>query len=143
MSPRYETEQDLSREWAIGVEFARQFNATIRKLPESKRYFCDLGVFREGQMVAIVEIKDRPGWKLPYGDVILGLSKVRELQSYNDMMGVPAFFVARLAGEIHFAKINEDVKNWYIRWGGRTDRDDAADQEPVVHIPYSSFRKLG
>jgi len=29
-----------------------------------------------------------------------------------------------------------------IGWGGRTDRDDPDDEEPVVYIPVSAFTEL-
>lgn len=139
--PRYETEQDLNIEWSIGVEFARRFKAEARKLPDGARYSIDLGIFREGKMVAVAEVKDRPSWRRSYRDVILGLSKVRELYSYHKMT-VPAFFVVRLENVIHYAAIDQRVENWKITWAGRTDRKDSEDVEPCIHIPYEAFKAI-
>jgi hypothetical protein len=136
--PRYETAEDLNHEFTIATEWAAQWNATIQKLPEGKRYFCDMGVFRDGNMVAIAEVKDRPAWKPSYGTVILGLSKVRDLYSYNKL-SIPAYFVARLAGVIHYTRIDDRIADWHIHWSGRTDRNDPQDLEPCVHIPFEAF----
>ena len=139
--PRYETATDLDTEWLIGSEFANKFHCEPRKLPEGMRYWADLALFRDDKLIVLAEIKDRPGWKASYGDVFLGLSKVRELMAYTNM-GVPSYFVARLDGVIHYVLINEKVARCDITWGGRTDRKDSKDVEPVVHIPYHLLRKL-
>jgi hypothetical protein len=136
--PRYETATDLGHELHIAKTWAATYDAEVRKLPEGARYWIDIGVFKQGKMVAVAEVKDRPTWMLAYGSVILSLSKVRELYSYNEM-GVPAYFVARLSGVIHHVKIDDRIKDWEIRWAGRTDRNDDMDQEPCVHIPHQYF----
>ena len=137
--PRYETLHDLGNELTIASEWAQRFNATVKKLPEGMRYFCDMGIFRNGKLVAIAEVKDRPTWKPSYKTVILGLSKCRELHSYYKME-VPSFFVARLSGIIYYVAIDDRVSNWHIKWSGRTDRNDPCDTEPCVHIPIDAFR---
>lgn len=139
--PRYETDQDLNVEWSIGVEFAKRMRSKPKKLPLGARYSIDLGMFRDGKMVAVAEVKDRPSWVPAFGDVILGLSKVRELYSYYKMT-VPAFFVVRLEGTIHYAAIDKRIKDWHITWAGRDDRNDSQDVEPCIHIPYEAFKAI-
>lgn len=143
--PRYETEQDLAAEEFIGSEFAKAFNGSLRKLPDPPRYSLDCGVFRDGKMIAIIEVKSRSRWRPEFRDVILGLSKVRELFVCG-LMGIPAYFVVCLphggSRRIIYAQIDHRIEDWHITWGGRTDRNDSQDVEPVVHIPIGAFREL-
>ncbi len=42
----------------------------------------------------------------------------------------------------HFTYNPKDNNDFEITWGGRNKKRDSQDQEPVIHIPVSMFKKL-
>lgn len=137
MRPHYETQASLKIELEIVTAWGKRMNAEPRKLPSGPRYSIDFAMMRGEEVAALAEIKDRPGWKYAYGNIFLGLSKVRELFLY-ERMGIKSFFVVRLYGHsIHHWRCTQSITD--VAWKGRTDRDDPKDQEPCVLIPISQF----
>ncbi len=137
---RYETQRDLEIELEIATAWAERFKLGLRKLPDGPRYSLDFAFLSiTGSVICLGEVKDRPDWKYSYGTVMLGLSKFRELSSY-ERTGMPTYFIPRLAGEIVSCRIKDvDPK---IQWTGRADRKDKEDKEPCVMIPRTLFRSL-
>lgn len=136
--PHYLTASDLAIEKTIAVMFATAFNFVACKIPEGPRYSIDYCFKLGSYAYCVAEIKDRPKWKMSFGNVFLGASKVRELYSYSEM-GLPALFIVRLLGLIYYTKIDERIHDWKTDFAGRTDRDDPNDEEPVYLIPFGAF----
>jgi len=143
--PHYEapedriSEEEIARLWASAGERKVKFF----KLPTGPRYAIDFGFFHAGKLVAVAEVKDRTGWELRNGTVWLGASKVKELYEY-DQLGIPAYFIVRLLGEIYFTQIDKRIldRDYYsISWGGTTKRNDPKDKEPCYNIPFGSLTK--
>ena len=141
MRLHYETEENRAAELEIGEAFAKWKGVKLRKLPEGPRYSVDFSAFKGKNMVAIIEVKDRPTWMPSYDDVILSVYKVGQLYSYHQM-GSIALFVVRLPHGIYWVRINDRVKLYQISWMGRSDRGDKDDKEPCAHIPLSHFREV-
>lgn len=137
----YETKSDLAIEKTIAIMFATAFNLVACKIPPGPRYSIDYCFKRTGPhglAIAVGEIKDRPKWKMSYGNVFLGASKVRELYGYHEM-GFTSVFIVRLLGKIYYTKIDERIKGWTKDFAGRTDRGDPYDEEPIYKIPFGAF----
>jgi hypothetical protein len=135
--PRYETKKDLDNELEIATAFAAGHQ--LEKLPVND-YSADYQILRDSNPVAIVEVKDRPGWKKHFPDVILSLAKAEMLLDWTNK-GIPAFFVARLCGDIYYVKVDNRMSNWKRKIAGRKDRGDPADLEECVHIPINDFTR--
>lgn len=140
MRERYETKADLKAELAIVTAWASTYGGDPFKLPDGPRYSVDFAILSGRKVVAMCEIKDRKKWKEEYGNIILGLSKVRELMTYH-LMGIPSYFVVRVHGDIIFTRIDERINDYDMGIHGRWDRDDKDDREPCYRIPLGSFTK--
>lgn len=142
MRPMYESVGDRTNEARVAAFLADRFCAQYHKLPLA--YRADYLFFRGDVVVAVVEIKCRTHAYGTFPTYILSLDKfmrVRELAKYTHAKA--SLFVQytdKLVGVELDSSLSSD---WDIRWGGRTDRSDTQDQEPVVHIPLTQFVELG
>ncbi len=146
--PQYESDKDRYIEERLIEAFLRD-GCTYRKLPAGGRYTIDYACYDEkGRLEAMVEVKNRPGWKREYGDVILSLAKAHELREYEERSICTAFFLVALGVKgkpgagVYYYRFNEPPGSWVIRHGGRDDRDDPYDTEPVMHIPMSKLMRF-
>ena len=139
MRTMYESAQDLSNEAKVREYVAQKFSAVVHKVPLS--YGVDSMVTVDGKLVAWLEIKCRPGmvWGL-YPDVMISVLKLRAAAGLKASTGIDTYFVVSdLNHEIKSANLCKTCPEW-IRYGGRTsDTRDAADIEPVCHIPLDQF----
>lgn len=138
MRPTYETEADLRNEREIISALNEHWQTKSTKLPRS--YGLDYTLTRAGQVTAFVEIKCRtvPLWQ--YDTYMISLAKVLKAKSLGSNVGVPALLVVRwndMVGYIDLRSIDLDVQV-----GGRTDRGDAQDIEPVCMIPVEQFTRI-
>ena len=93
---------------------------------------------------AFVECKHRNITWGDYPDVMLSLSKVQQAQSLLDASGLRSLFVVRATDRIFYTCLNDCAgqTNW-VTFGGRTyNTRDAADVEPVMHIPINQFDEV-
>ena len=137
--PLYESENDLQAEREIVDRFCNHSGLTAEKLG---KFDLDFALFRNGQMVAIAEVKDRVGWKKEYGTIMLSTFKVQSLISYSEAIGVKAIFIVRVLGDVMWVLIERRSEPPKITWSGRQDRDDPLDMEPCWHIPFAEFKKI-
>jgi len=135
MRPIYESENDLRNERQIIGGLNRLWHTQATKLPRT--YGLDYTLTRGGRVTAFVEIKCRtiPSWT--YETYMISLAKVLRAKGLGNSVGVPALLVVRwndVVGYIDLRPIALDVQV-----GGRTDRGDAQDIEPVCMIPIKDF----
>lgn len=139
MRTMYETSQDLVNEAAVRSYVESRFSAEVRKVPLS--YGVDSMVTQDGKLVAWLEIKCRPGmtWG-QYPDVMISVLKLRAAAGLKAATGIDTHFVVSDAnGDIKSSNLCKTSSDW-IRFGGRTVQTrDAADEEPVCHIPLDHF----
>jgi hypothetical protein len=135
----YETASDLSNEAAVRMHIASKFSAEVNKVPLS--YGVDSMVTKDGELVAWLEIKCRPGmtWG-QYPDVMVSVLKLRAAAGLKASTGIDTYFVVSDAdGVIKCASLCNTSPKW-IKYGGRTTQTrDSADIEPVCHIPLEYF----
>jgi Holliday junction resolvase len=131
MRPRYESASDVDNELLVVTELCDRWHCTARKVPIS--YHFDYVLMR-GKPVAVVEIKCR---KRRYETLILSLQKAVMLHFYAQQMGVKPLIVVHW-DKTYFTAL-QPVRDYQITWGGRIDRNDDQDMEPVIHIPSEDF----
>jgi len=141
--PIYETEATLERERALADAIEILWSVTCRKLPI--KYGLDYALMREGRIIAFAELKSRNTYTSEamdkLGGVMLSLDKLEHAQRFIGFTGLPVFFVVELKDGIFAAKFDEKPK-FKLAFGGRSDRDDWQDVEPVGFISLSQFKKL-
>lgn len=148
MSEQYETQQDriaedaISSIWINEMKNRRGRTLIHHKMPDGPRYSFDFAytIPPSDIVCAISEVKDRPGWRKGYGDVMLGASKVKQLVEYSEN-GLPAYFIVRLPIGVHYCRVTKGVLGFSVRWMGRTDRGSSRDEEPCYMIPLEYFTK--
>lgn len=134
MTTQYESEQDRLNEDLIVRLLCERWNCEARKLP--KRYGFDYALFRSS-LVGLLEIKCR---KKKYDTLIISLAKYIRMLQWADTLSLPAILCVRWPGEYQYTILERRfLRDHAIEWGGRKDRDDDQDQEPVVHIPVEKY----
>jgi hypothetical protein len=146
MRPIYETDADLERESTVAEAFEKAWKAKAVKLPI--RYSLDFAFTRQDKVFAFAEIKTR---KLPMaemdrrGGYDLGFSKWIAAKQFNDASGLPFVLIVKLPDGLYYSMFGEGHNSFKpddIVMGGRVDRNDSQDIEPMVIIRAERFKKL-
>tara|TARA_R110002110_G_scaffold84817_1_gene220549 strand:- start:537 stop:983 length:447 start_codon:yes stop_codon:yes gene_type:complete len=138
MRPLYETSKDFENEKNIQNVIEEKTSWRLTKLP--KRYYLDFLAFNSnGNTEAVIEVKRRHNNHDKYEDVILSLAKYMQGLEYATTLGVAFLFAVEFNDGyyIHFSS-SDNLKHFKITMGGRRDRQDPEDIEPVVHIPITT-----
>jgi len=134
--PLYETEDDRKRELAAINRLLRGTEKTVRKLPI--RYGVDFAIITNGEITAWAEVKCRNNSSALYPTLMISAAKIWQGVYTSINTGKPFFVVAEWTDKIGFTKI-ETVEGLSLGFGGRTDRNDSQDVEPVYFIPIKIF----
>lgn len=133
----YENSQTLSVEEATMDAVCKAWNLGRRKLPIS--YRIDWAVTDRNEPVAWAECKRRYNPHDQYPTLILSLAKYMHGMELAERTGLPFLIIVEFDDGIRFCK-HEVMPP--IVWGGRSDRGDPQDMEPMVDIPMSKFVAL-
>ncbi len=138
--PTYETQQDSDRERLVVEAMASAWSLNPIKLP--KFYKQDWALSKMDRTVkAVVEVKCRSHPKHTYDTLILSLDKWQALAMLSERTSIKGLLGVRYTDGI-FWVVAQHQPDWRITIGGRTDRNDPDDVEPVIHIPSSSLKPL-
>jgi hypothetical protein len=136
MRPIYETEEDLQKEERLALAFAQKYGAEAHKLPAL--YPLDYSYTKDGSVVAFMEIKIRTNSFAAYQTYMISLSKITSARNIHITTGLPVLLAVKWGcGTVGFIDVNAPFEN--LTMGGRTDRNDEADIEPVVHWNMEAF----
>jgi hypothetical protein len=142
--PFYEAPEHLACEAEIAHEVGQAWGCRMVKM---KRAFAsDWAAIRDGEILAMVEIKDRPGYTLDeldsYGGLMVSLQKLANLLTMNAASALPFFVIARDGTRtIYYHRLRPGVHDG-LYLGGRRDRGDWQDIEPVALFRSHRFRPL-
>jgi hypothetical protein len=140
--PTYERSGDLQREAkaieAMGAVWGVQFAKT------PKFYSIDFCMIDQlGKVCGWVEIKGKTFARSTYPTFYTSTEKLLRLIRMGQFTGLPAFLVCSwLDGVFYIQPTPSDCRRWAIKVGGRVDRGDADDVEPVTHIPVEEFKPV-
>lgn len=141
MRPTYETQQDVANEQLVIDLLCTKWGCTATKTP--KFYCVDWSLSQGKDVKSLVEIKFR---KASYPTYILSLHKYTEMLMSAFASQLPHLLVVCWpeGGKrvVRYAKVEPSLRERVIH-GGRTDRGDLQDQEPLVEIPMSKFKFVG
>lgn len=137
--PTYETKQDVVNEYSVIDKIRMKWNVTARKMPPF--YQVDWALMRGTKVHAFVEIKCRKNKRSQYATLMLSLHKWLNGMRLSQETGIPFLLIVRWEDGIYYLKPRFDLKP-EVAVGGRTDRDDPDDMEPVVLIPTNWFEKV-
>tara|TARA_Y100000310_G_scaffold331399_1_gene404871 strand:+ start:664 stop:1095 length:432 start_codon:yes stop_codon:yes gene_type:complete len=139
MRPLYETDKDRDREAGFVEELCIAWQCEARKLPI--RYKLDYTLIQEGIIRAFLEVKIRSYAKAHFDTYMISMAKVLAAQEYSAFAGVASLLAVRWDDEDGFIALHK-MKDFHLGFGGRGDRGDSQDMEPVVLIPIQHFRRI-
>lgn len=139
--PLYESAGDLKNERQVATLLCSLWGMDAHKLPRT--YSLDYAMTSRSntkKVVAFVEIKCRqvPSWQ--YDTLLISMAKVLRGKAIARETNIPTMLIVRwndMVGGIDFKDIDSEIS-----LGGRTDRGDQQDVEPVYLIPIERFRKM-
>lgn len=143
----YETQSDLKREEEVAEILAEQWGVVAKKLPRFYHfdyalcdYIPDVNYNEQWPIKAMVEIKNRTVVSHRYDTVIIGLDKLMEADKVARVSDCMILLVYRFTDRICYYQIGQEKLD--LTMGGRRDRNDKEDHNPVVHIPIEKFKIL-
>lgn len=138
----YYTSYHYNNEENLRIYLENKYNLTLKRNKTLYKY--DISVLKNGVITGLMELKDRNYKYGRYTTYIISLDKIKEGVTYTEYFGLPCTLVVRFTcGTILSYRINpEEIKNFTLTYGGRTDRNDPNDLEPLVNIPFELFKVL-
>lgn len=140
----YENEATLSAENANRVAIERELGGLLVKVPLN--YGVDWALInpnRSGIVERWVELKARTNVYNAYSTYAISAMKVTRAMQLQDRTNIPAVLVVRFSDGVYttyFKRFMEPPV--IIRMGGRSDRGDVEDQEPMWHIPIEKLSRF-
>lgn len=135
--PQYESSRDRDNEAAIAAEVASRFRAGYRKIPKS--YVLDFAVTRNGKITGFMECKRRYNAMNKYPTIFVAMHKVDKAESFLACTGLKSIFAIQWDDQLGYILLDEPD---FLEIGGRFDRGDEADQEPMAHYSIERVRFL-
>jgi hypothetical protein len=148
MRPVYETEADRIRERAVALKVkawlagSAAHSATAVKLKPFSP--VDFAICKhDGTVVAFVEVKVRTCRSDEYDTYLLSMDKAIALRRLaQDTNGMLVYLAVEWMDRVGVFLVRADTVFSRPMMGGRWDRGDGQDVEPVVHIPVSAFETV-
>lgn len=139
MRPEYETSSDRDREEAVARAFGGRHGVRLARLPP--RYSVDRAIIRDGVVSGWAEIKVRTTPASQYPSAHIGAAKLAECLTLAHRTGLPLILIYGWSGgaDVRWHRVDGP---YTIEMGGRRDRGDWQDQEPMVAIPVEEFRLI-
>jgi hypothetical protein len=138
--PNYETSEDLSKEALAIQKFIARFGGAVEFAKLPIQYKMDFCLIDDETVCTFVEVKCRTNKKTAYSTYIISMSKIVVAKAYNDI-GIKCILLVQWTDEMGWVDLSNN--EWPVKIGGRKDRGDWQDIEPVAHIPISEFNIVG
>ena len=137
--PQYETHDDLKNEQESIKILELVSGRKSFKLPKS--YRIDFAMCDGEEITSWIEVKCRKNKFRQYPTLAISITKLMAGLAFEQKTGLPFFLVVHWPDFLGYIRI-QSLSDFKILKGGRTDRNDNADIEPMVHIPIEMFKKL-
>lgn len=137
--PIYETQESLKDEQSFGDLIQTVWKCELIKMPI--QYGIDYCCYRNSTLVGFVELKNRTCTKDKYPTYIISLSKYLKAKEFSRSLGKPTNLCVRWTDQSGYVRL-DTIDDPSISQGGRYDRNDWQDVEPVLHIDINSFMRI-
>ena len=136
--PVYETPEDIIREASIQEEFIEAVygdNELVKAIKLPKFYAIDYALTKNNeQIIGWLEIKSRTIPSNKYSSYILSYRKWREGIGISQESGLPYYLAVKWTDKLGVITFPNSIQTNLVI-GGRIDRSDPDDIEPMVEIP--------
>ena len=134
MRPRYERPRDLTNEQRVAARM-KERGIELHKLPMS--YRLDFAMFRDGKLRGFAETKARNNRFRSYPTLMISLGKVMAARQLAEISDTRSVLLVKFLDEIVWCDF---ASSFEVAMGGRWDRGDDDDVEPVAHYPIEAFK---
>lgn len=140
MRSKYQSEEDLKNEREVVAVLCDAWKCKAEKTPDF--YPVDWSFQKDREVKALGEIKCRDK---SYQTYMLSLHKFSEMCKQSETTGVPYLLIVRWPEKdvkvIRWVSVKRDIVLRVIH-GGRKDRGDPQDMEPMVEIDLAAFKLI-
>lgn len=140
MRPMYESQQDRSHEAQVIARLCSAWKCDAKKMPAA--YPMDWSLQKDGSVKALAEIKFR---NASYPTYIVSLRKYSDMLNLHQASGLPCLLVVCWPENgrrvVKYTAIKRQPAK--VIHGGRTDRGDSQDVEPMAEIAMTEFTRVG
>ena len=134
---QYESEADRRAETSVIEKVVQAFDVDgYHKLPIS--YVLDFAVTKSNRVIGFVEVKARSCEMQTYPTFFVAVKKVLAAGEF-ERLGLKTRLFVKWRDCIGYTLLREPDQ---ITYGGRFDRGDPADQEPLAHFDINRFSIL-
>lgn len=135
--PIYETAKDIKAEKEVANLLRETHKLICFKMPIS--YRIDWAIFSFGKKLqGFMELKIRNVSRSQYPTLMLSLGKCVTGCNLAHLTNTAFWVAVKWTDSFGFCRVTQPLEN--IGIGGRMDRGDDADIEPVVYLPITEFK---
>jgi hypothetical protein len=138
MRTLYETVDDLRSEKNVISYVSQCWNVAYYKLPMS--YKIDYAMYRDDILMGFAEVKCRTHKFGTFPTYIISLGKVMEARKLARETETNSILIVSWTDKIGYMDF---FSHHQIKQGGRSDRNDWQDQEPMCHFDLKHFKGIG
>lgn len=138
MRPLYENDNNLRSEKNLISHVSDCWNVVSYKMPMS--YKIDYAMYRDDILIGFAEVKCRTHKFGTFPTYIISLAKVMEARRLARETDTRSILIVSWTDKIGYLDF---LCHHQIRHGGRADRNDWQDQEPVCHFDLKHFKGIG
>ena len=138
MRPMYENDNDLRSEKNLISYVSDCWNVASYKLPMSNK--IDYAMYRNEKPVGFAEVKVRTHTFGTFPTYIISLAKVMEARRLARETNTKSILIVSWTDRTGYLDF---FSHHQIRHGGRSDRIDWQDQEPMCHFDLKHFKGIG
>ena len=131
----YESKDNLEKEKNVLRHMSVKWDVSYSKLPIS--YKLDYSMYRNDKLCGFAEVKCRKNSMNDFSTYIISLSKVMKARRLASVTGTKSVLIVSWSDATGWINLFSDFE---VKQGGRSDRDDWQDQEPVCHFQISEFK---
>ena len=133
-----ETAQNRKDEETAAEQIKAAWGLTAKKLP--RLYHLDFVLLdKENGIRAFAEVKTRSNTQHLYPEYMIGLSKVLQAKKLSEVTGYASLLIVQWSDVTGWINLLEHQR---FGWGGRKDRNDPQDLEPMAFFTASAFKAL-
>ena len=138
MRPMYEDNNTLAAERKVIDFLCELWHMDAAKLPIS--YNVDYAMFKDGKLRAWMEVKCRYCASSQYDTYFISAKKIVNGIQLSETTGMPFVLAVQWEDKIGYMPVLKG--SFDIRIGGRQDRHDWQDVEPMAHFRIQDFKMI-
>ena len=137
--PIYETSEHRASERRTADIIASSYNLSMIALPTKSQVDYMGWSDEECRVRAFFEMKRRKVPRFRYETLMLSLHKVLAMMDIERSTGIPVMLAVTWDDGTGLLRVANTQKPLDVQIGGRRDRNDPQDVEPVVHFDVNKF----